>query len=240
MRFSLREYLHVIFCTAVVGLAPAASAQQLQTPAAQRAPQSAEVLTQPAEMQLRAGVEHEQNERWLEAIQHYEAATRKFPDHAELKRRLLISRLHYDVLRRCLDVTMADNLKQTAPQDVLELYSEVLARLEMSYVDPLEMTQLVRGGTAYLEVALTEPKFIAALPAQPESPSHRAVQNKRTPFDLGNGQSPIDSRPETLWPVRRRQQKNKLDSIQPSPSCSLCLVQWVYSILILLFFQRPN
>ncbi len=63
------------------------------------------------------------------------------------------------------------------PQDVLELYSEVLARLEMSYVDPLEMTQLVRGGTAYLEVALTEPKFIAAfLPNQ----NAQAIEQFRT------------------------------------------------------------
>ncbi|MCA9134833.1 MAG: S41 family peptidase, partial [Planctomycetales bacterium] len=37
----------------------------------------------------------------------------------------------------------------------------VLARLEMSYVEPLAMTEIVRGGTAYLEVALTEPEFVA-------------------------------------------------------------------------------
>ncbi len=156
MRFSIRECLQLICCVVVVGLGSTVSAQQqLSNPAPQ-------VASDAVDSQLRIGIEHEQNQRWLEAIQHYETATRKYPDHAELKRRLLISRLHYDVLRRCLDVTMLDNLKQASVQDVLELYSEVLARLEMSYVDPLEMTQLVRGGTAYLEVALTEPKFIEA------------------------------------------------------------------------------
>jgi carboxyl-terminal processing protease len=155
MRFSIRECLQLVCCVVIIGFGSIVSAQQNSAPALQ-------VAADVGDDQLRIGIEHEQNQRWLEAIQHYEVATRKFPDHAELKRRLLISRLHYDVLRRCLDVTMLDNLKQASVQDVLELYSEVLARLEMSYVDPLEMTQLVRGGTAYLEVALTEPKFVEA------------------------------------------------------------------------------
>ncbi len=159
MRFSIRECLPLICCCVVVGFSSIAHAQQSAQQSATPAPQ---VASDVIDSQLRIGVDHEQHQRWLEAIQHYETATRKFPDHAELKRRLLISRLHYDVLRRCLDVTMLDNLKQASLQDVLELYSEVLARLEMSYVDALEMTQLVRGGTAYLEVALTEPKFVEA------------------------------------------------------------------------------
>ena len=170
MRFSLRDCLHVICCVVVVGFGSATYAQQAST-------HPSPIVSDVADAQLRTGIEHEQNQRWLEAIQHYEAASRRFPDHAELKRRLLISRLHYDVLRRCLDVAMHDNLKQASVQDVLELYSEVLARLEMSYVDPLEMTQLVRGGTAYLEVALTEPKFVNAfLPGQ----DPQAIEQFRT------------------------------------------------------------
>ena len=170
MRFSLRKSLYVICCVAIVGFGPTIQAQQTNLTAPQ-------IVTEAADAQLRTGIEFEQNQLWLEAIQHYEAATRKFPDHAELKRRLLISRLHYDVLRRCLDVTMHDNLKQASVQDALELYSEVLARLEMSYVDPLEMTQLVRGGTAYLEVALTEPKFVDSFVA---GQSPQAIEQFRT------------------------------------------------------------
>ena len=86
MRFSLRKSLYVICCVAIVGFGPTIQAQQtnLTTP---------QIVTEAADAQLRTGIEFEQNQLWLEAIQHYEAATRKFPDHAELKRRLLISRL---------------------------------------------------------------------------------------------------------------------------------------------------
>ena len=185
MRFSPRECLPLICCLVIVGCGSIVSAQQL---AGTAAPQ---VISDVADTQLRTGIEHEQNQRWLEAIQHYEVAARKFPDHGELKRRLLISRLHYDVLRRCLDVTMLENLKQASVQDVLELYSEVLARLEMSYVDPLEMTQLVRGGTAYLEVALTEPKFVDAFLA---GQNPQVVEQFRTNIHRHTLSRPVNNR----------------------------------------------
>jgi carboxyl-terminal processing protease len=153
MRFSFREFLFAICCATAIPFSPAYTQDSSNKHSA---------IADPAAAKLRIGIEHEQNQRWLEAIQHYEAAARQFPEHGELKRRLLISRLHHDVLRRVLDVSMQDSLKQATPQEALDLYAEVLARLEMSYVDQLDMNQLIRSGTAYLEVALTEPKFIAA------------------------------------------------------------------------------
>ena len=113
-----------------------------------------------ADQHLHTGMELEQKRQWLEAIQHYEKACRTLPEHVELKRRLLISRIHYDVTRRCQDPALLDAMASVSVNDGLELYSEVLTRLELSYVDKIDMTEIVRGGTAYLEVALTEPLFI--------------------------------------------------------------------------------
>ena len=114
-----------------------------------------------AEQHMQTGLDLEQKRQWLEAVQHYEKACRAVTDHPELKRRLLISRIHYDVVRRCQDPSLLDAIATISVNDGLELYSEVLSRLEMSYVDKLEMTEVVRGGTAYLEVALTEPLFVS-------------------------------------------------------------------------------
>ena len=110
--------------------------------------------------QLKHGTELELNRQWLEAVQHYEKACRVHHDHAELKRRLLISRIHYDVTRRCQDPSLLDAMANISVNEGLELYSEVLSRLEMSYVEMVDLTEIVRGGTAYLEVALTEPLFV--------------------------------------------------------------------------------
>ncbi|MFO1066728.1 MAG: S41 family peptidase, partial [Pirellulales bacterium] len=125
-----------------------------------RADDVAAVQSAGADSHLRRGQSLEQNRQWLEAVQHYEKACRSNPEHAELKRRLLISRIHYDVVRRCQDPSLIDAMSTISSSDGLELYSEVLSRLELSYVDRVDMTEIVRGGTAYLEVALTEPRFV--------------------------------------------------------------------------------
>ena len=109
---------------------------------------------------LQIGVELEKQRKWIEAIQHYETASRCLPEQSEIRRRLLISRLHHDVARRSADTAIREMLTNVSEQDALELYAEVLARLEMSYVEPVNMTEIVRSGTAYFEVALTEPEFV--------------------------------------------------------------------------------
>ena len=111
---------------------------------------------------LKTGVQLEQSRKWLEAVQHYEKATRALPRDEEIKLRLLISRIHYDVNRRCQDPSLLEAARTLPTDQALELYSEVLSRVEMSYVDPINMTEIVRGGTAYLEVALTEPRFTSS------------------------------------------------------------------------------
>jgi carboxyl-terminal processing protease len=114
----------------------------------------------PVQELLSAGIELEKQREWVAAIQHYESATRAVPDSSEIRRRLLISRLHYDVVRRGSDSELRKFVQSVSPDEALDLYSDVVARLETNYVESLEMTEVVRGGTAYLEVALTEPQFL--------------------------------------------------------------------------------
>jgi len=102
----------------------------------------------------------EKGRQWIEAIQHYESALRNDPNQSQIRRRLQIARLHHDVVRRSSDSAIERLIESVSPPQALELYGEVLARLEMSYVDAIQFSELVRGGTAYLEVALTEPSFI--------------------------------------------------------------------------------
>ncbi len=49
---------------------------------------------------IQSGLRLEQQRLWLDAIQHYESATRQHPDDASLKQRLLVCRIHHDVQRR--------------------------------------------------------------------------------------------------------------------------------------------
>jgi carboxyl-terminal processing protease len=129
---------------------------------------SAPLFSQPAasstssEDVLVQGIELEREQAWIGAIQHYEAALRINPSNAQIRRRLQIVRLHHDVVRRTSDSAIEQIIATASPAAALELYSEILARLEMSYVDSIQLTEIIRGSTAYLEVALMEPDFIRA------------------------------------------------------------------------------
>lgn len=111
---------------------------------------------------IHLGLQFEQDRDWVKAIQHYEAALRQHSGDPQLKRRLQIARLHHDVVRRVSDSGVDQIIQTASPAAALDLYSEILARLEMSYVEHVQLLEVVRGGTAYLEVALTEPQFVKA------------------------------------------------------------------------------
>lgn len=109
---------------------------------------------------LEAGLELEQAEQWGDAIDHYDEATRAFPEDRTLYQRLLISRLHFDVIRRYDDRTYMQSVREMSTSQTLDLYSEILANLQTHYVDTIEWSRVLLHGTAALEVALTEQAFI--------------------------------------------------------------------------------
>ncbi len=116
---------------------------------------------------LAKGRSFEEARNWQEAIQHYESAHRKLP-HEDVKYRWDICRIHYDVVRRYGDPSFTSAVEQMNAATALDLYSEVLGKLELNYVEPVRLEELLKKGTAYLEVSLTEPDFLSRhLPSCP-------------------------------------------------------------------------
>lgn len=154
MTRSQRHWISIFALLTLVSLAfaPFASAQE------KRFDSSDQLAT--AEV-LQEGMQLEQDRRWSEAIHLYEKASKRFPQDSDLRRRLLISRIHFDVTRRYRDVTYRDSVARLNSTQAGELYLEILAKLEANYVDPLNLNEVLRNGTAFLEVALTEPVFLA-------------------------------------------------------------------------------
>ncbi|GIW99305.1 MAG: carboxyl-terminal processing protease [Pirellulaceae bacterium] len=148
----------ILCCAIVATIAWFSLSPQAQ---GQGADQRAVAEVADVDLLLREGMAFERQRDWVHAVQHYERAVRLWPQEDSLRRRLIISRLHYDVGRRLGDASIRRMLLHPSPAELLELYTEILARIEMSYVEPVELTEVIRGGTAYLEVALTEPEFVA-------------------------------------------------------------------------------
>jgi len=109
---------------------------------------------------LRRGQELEVEHRWGDAFLHYEDAVRQFPQDRSLQRRFQSARLHYDLARRYDDHSYCDVLARLSLDQALDVYSEVLLKIEAHYVEAPNWKELVEHGTNGLEVALSEPTFL--------------------------------------------------------------------------------
>ena len=134
---------------------PLATSSQATVPATAETP----AALQPEEV-LRVGKALEQQRRWQEAIQHYEKALKLLPLNKQITERMQISRVHLDVTRRYADRSFIESVERSTPAQSLEVYQDVVSKLETYYVDSIDYYKLALYGTAFLEVALTERDFI--------------------------------------------------------------------------------
>lgn len=109
---------------------------------------------------LGVGKDLEQQKRWQEAIQHYEKSLKSLPLNKQITERMQISRVHLDVTRRYADRSFIESVERSTPAQALEVYQDVVSKLETYYVDTVDYSKLALYGTAFLEVALTERDFL--------------------------------------------------------------------------------
>lgn len=109
---------------------------------------------------LNRGRTLENERRWGEALTHYEEAFRQYPTERDLEQRLQISRMHYDLGRRYNDRSFRDTIAASSARQALDLYGEVLLKIQTHYVDSPDWRRLAEYGAAALEIALTDPLFI--------------------------------------------------------------------------------
>jgi carboxyl-terminal processing protease len=119
---------------------------------------------------LRDGQHLEVEHRWGEALTHYEEALRQFPSDGNLKQHFDTARLHYELGRRYNDRSYRDSLARMSLQDSLDLYSEILLKIQAHYVESPKWNELVASGTRGLEVALGESTYLQASGPRPAEP----------------------------------------------------------------------
>lgn len=105
------------------------------------------------------GNDLESQRRWGEALAYYETAVKDYPDRRDLWDRLTLARIHYDVCRRYQDATFKASLKDLSERQALDVYGEVLQKIETHYVKQPNWQELARRGVDNLNVALAEASF---------------------------------------------------------------------------------
>ena len=151
-RTSILRRLALALALVAAGL-PSLARGQVQIPSSARA----EVVE--IETILRLGDQLEQERRWGEALSHYEKARKDHPGRREIERRLTVARFHYEVVRRYADTSFLQTVRTMDQQGALDLYGEVLLKIQAHHVQRADWNQLLWNGLTAMEVAFAEPSF---------------------------------------------------------------------------------
>ena len=108
---------------------------------------------------FRRGAALEANHRWAEALTYYEELLHDHPEDAELRQRVDLTRTHYSLIRRYNDVSFRKSLETMDEQESLDLFNEVLIKVQSHYVHTPDWRQLVLEGNRALQIALTNDSF---------------------------------------------------------------------------------
>jgi len=157
-----RRMLPATFYVLLAALATVVASPALAQPGTARASETISIPDHTAEIDaiLRRGQQMELQRRWEEALAHYEQASRRYPGDRGLQRRFELARLHYELGRRYADRSFL-HVAATVPADeALDLYAQVLLKIQAHYVEAPNWKDVVERGTNSLEVALSEPVFL--------------------------------------------------------------------------------
>jgi carboxyl-terminal processing protease len=110
---------------------------------------------------INSGVELERSHHWIDAVETYEKALKRWPDNADLKYGLRRAKIHFGIERRYNDVSFDDRLLHLQRDAALELLSEVLEHVRVDYVNEMSATAFVAHGTESLYIALGDEKFVS-------------------------------------------------------------------------------
>jgi carboxyl-terminal processing protease len=140
--------------------------QDLQTTPTRSAPQAisapaidVSILAGDVEGTLEQGRQFETEQRWSEALSLYDAAARRFPDNSDLQRHRTLAEIHCDLDRRLIDSSYQQVLTANAERKVLDLFDELMTKIQAHYYDNPDWQRITWRGTANLDIALTKPDF---------------------------------------------------------------------------------
>jgi carboxyl-terminal processing protease len=108
---------------------------------------------------LEKGRQIEAAGRWSEALSHYERSLHEHPGHQQIRERLDLARIRYSLQRRYADPSFERTTNSINSQTAMDLYNELLLKINSHYLEAPKWQQLVTRGTMSLDVALGNQTF---------------------------------------------------------------------------------
>ncbi|MDR3636466.1 MAG: S41 family peptidase [Isosphaeraceae bacterium] len=141
--------------TSVAGGEPPAAAPTTIAPAVRAADSENE-----ADSILERALELERQHSWSKAMELYHDASERWPSRTVFDHRRRLCESHYRLTRRYQDQSFRNVLLRLPRANALELYSEILDRIETHYVDPVSLKPMICRGLDNMEVALRDANFL--------------------------------------------------------------------------------
>lgn len=165
--------LAILFVSQPLTLSAQTNQEAQQNPSIAKAESTADYFIQ-------QGQELEAQGHWADALSLYQKAIKTFPKHAQLLEKRTIARIHYDLQRRYSDNSFRKALSNSDSGESLNVYSEVLLKIQSYYVDQPDWARLASFGLHSLEVALRSAQFRQAnIPKASDANVRTAVENVR-------------------------------------------------------------
>lgn len=115
-----------------------------------------------ADKTLLEGRSLEKNGRWGDALGLYQQFLRANPVDEQVQKRRSVARLHFDLERRYSDSSFIRTIHDGEVSSALNVYGEVLAKIQSYYVDEPNWSELASFGLTSLEIAMMNEDFRAA------------------------------------------------------------------------------
>ncbi len=110
---------------------------------------------------LRAGEQYETSRQWIEAIEFYEKSLKRWEKDQSLSYALRRTRIHFGIDRRYTDRSFEEKLLKQGRSESLDLFQDILDRIQLEYVDTISVTRFVAHGTESLYMALGNERFLS-------------------------------------------------------------------------------
>jgi carboxyl-terminal processing protease len=170
-----RVFRLLLLCSLTAALAaftvPAPAQQSIQfqqpaqplalPPATEQVSIAAEALPAEVSSLLQKGGSLESKGHWAEALSFYDDALHQHPEDAALTGRFDVARLHYSLEQRYDDRSFRDSLASLHGHEAIELYDDLLTKINAHYYTTPPWQSLVRRGGQSLDIALIDKNYLS-------------------------------------------------------------------------------
>ena len=118
---------------------------------------------------LESGEKLRSEKRWRELTEHYKRASEVFPQSTQLQDCLHAAQAREDVERRYADPSFQKSVRTLSDREAIDLYSELLVKVENHYVETPNWDHLVKRGVLFALEALKAERLQSLSTAGPQA-----------------------------------------------------------------------